>query len=858
MKRRGSKKRLQNALAVEQKQAAPRRRSSRTSSKAAVRKRHSPPEETRTLRSSDSKDESVALNRAAPPVRVSSGFKRNRKTKRVTQAVAIHRLQRWIRSRILLQRISVRGRFVASVQARKVLEESLEAIRVLQAKRTLKLFFNDACSAARWDVRRSRSSGGHTRRGRESIAYRGKTITRPLDEEEKEALEIIQAAFLAKLAFLEILKREAKNMRAAASLIVRYWVRSPLYRYLRHLSLNRLALRVLAQHETIERREIMRRYYKALIEMHQSCYNAKVVVENGCGTRHVPLHYSLLLFSLNSSLKEIMDNMRKPHGTGPYHPYSIERVPEDFQTIRILERRFMFSKEERRLLQEEGILEVNEPPDEYLSFFDPNFVFGSVLDYLRPGEFLDKLRSNHPSLRLGIRRTSSLVLDSDFQILEENGIQSTDKGTPIALPSPWSLRRNCAAFHTLICQLGYINATEVDGSFRPMETNVRKWPTDSMDFHKESVQQLQQLYADRVFVVSPPYNSCFPFSSFAMHTPVVQDLLLSEYVNKSQKSANAVLLDGGNPISNSVLQPGGKGSPRKDRRGGGRSHRGRGADRSFAKYFMSQKKPKASLWRHFSSARALGDTWKTFLERANLNECAQKHIQGRSWPASSEVGGGGGRGISLMEESSSSSPLGGRDSRSGFSLTEAPQFSDWIGASMSDPLSLEKESCSMPVGNTRKYKHLTLVFGTPEAREEEKGLEYFLHQATKGMHKGSLSGVHSGRNSDVKHVLSSSTGVSTEVDRTDKEEQENQGLFSRLGGENKAKASAGLSSMEDRKTAVYVNASVEIERLLIKENIKRQDLWRRFMLIFESIQKMCQLETQRKEAILHKFLQRDM
>lgn len=857
MKKKKLENRLQKFSAVKKKLAASRRHSSRTSSKISLRKRHSP-EETRTLRSSDSRDESSHLNRVVLPVKITTGQRRSRKAKRVTQAVAIHRLQRWFRSRLLFKRVNVQGCFRALVQARKFLEESLEAIRVTQAKRTLKMFFDYSCHVARMEDIRRRKSDSRMRRARDSIAYRGKVSVRALDEEEKEALETIQAGFLAKLSINEILRREAKQMRGAAIIIMKHWVSSPLYRYLRHLSLNRLTQRVLTQHETIERREIMRRYYKALIEMHQGCYNDKVAADSGCKTRHVSLHYSLLLFSTNNFLKDIMDDVRKPYGVGPYHPYSVEKVPDDFHTIRILERRFMFSKEERRLLQDEGILDVNEPPEESLCFFDPSFVFGSVLDYLRPGDFLDKLRSNHPSLRLGIRRTSSLVLDSDFQITEENGIQSTDKGAMLSLPSPWSLRRNCAAFHTLMCQLGYISPSEVDGTLRPAESNVRKWGAEPVDISKEGAQQLQQLYTDRLFVANPSYSKSFPFSSFAMNTPLVQDLLLSEYTHQTQGSKNSILLDGGDPISNSVLHPEVKESPRKDSRNSGKGKTDMGTNHGFGKYSMSTKPPKARLWRYFSSTRVLGDTWKTFLERANLSEGNPKGLRSTSRFAALDISGRGGRGSSFVDESGSTSPTAGRGSKSEFSFTESISLLELDRVSMTDSHSVEKEPIFPPVSNTRKYKHLTLLFSPPDDRDE-KGLDYFLHQASKGTHEKSL-GLAPGLGSPkMKKMLPNSRVISTECKATEKKEQESRGILRPLPCENKSKVLVDVSPIVGGNVAVQVkNLPVEVERLVIKENLTRQDLWRRFMLIFESIGKMRQLEIRRKEAVLQKFLHRDM
>lgn len=847
MKKNRSKKWPHKASAVEKKPAAPLSHSSIPSSILVRRKRPSP-EESYTQRSLDSKEDNTFL-RTAPPQRVNSAGRKSRRARRVTQAVAIHRIQRWFRCQRLRRRLGVHESFSASVLARKVLEDSLESIRVMQAKRTLKMFFNSGCSATRVGSRRSKC-GSRVRAP--SISYRAKKNNQGLTEVEEEALATIQAAFLAKISFNETLQREAKELRAAARVISRYWVKSKLYQHLRHLSLNRLTQRVLTQHETIERREILRLYYKALIEMHQNCYNAKIALKNDCGTRHVSLHYSLLLFSSVYSLKEIMDDVQKPHGTGPYHPYSVEKLPENFQTIRILERRFMFSKEERRILQDEGILDVNEPPDEVSSFFDPNFVFGCVLDYLRPGEFLDKLRFNHPSLRLGIRRTSSLVLDSNFQLLEENGIQSTDKGS-LSLPSPWSLRRNGAALHALMCQLGYIQCTEVDGSFHPVESNTRKWAADPITTSEESAEK-QQLYSNRVLVFSSLYRRSLPFSPNTTATPLVQDFLVSEHLHGTQKPTNSVLLDSGDPISISVLHPAVKENSRKELGNHERQNNGHAANTCASKYSVSQKVPKNLFQRYFSSTRVLGDTWKTFLERANFQDFSAKNT---TWNGhQSTVGKVGGRAPFSSATSDSTLSLGKGVSKPRHSLSEFIPSKEQKETLLPDVHFRAMKTSCIQESSTRKYKHLTSLFGSPEENAEEKGLGYFLHQATKGGHSRSFGAGYSQNNLELGEKKAHSTQISVGLKADESEEEYPEGTACTLR-EGQSKRTVRFCSFADKKVELNFNFSVEVERLVIQENLGRQDFYRRFMLIFESIQKLCQVEAQRKESILRKFLQRD-
>lgn len=767
--------------------------------------------------------------------------KRSKKVRVVSEAVAISRIQRWFRRMSIIKHMSEPGQLRETIDAQKVKDERLEEIRANLAKITLKKFFNTISAVGSGSAPRGTMAAHRDRvrneRAKSNMDMLGNNL--PV-----EYVEVVEAAILAKASMMETLARENKRKRYAVRTITKFWSRTKLYKHLRQLSSDQLAQRILCRQEIIERRDIIRRYYKDFIQLHQDCFNSPLILNNGQGTRTVPLYISLILFSSDYSLEEIMDDVKKPYGVGPYHPYGMETIPEDFKTLRMLERRFMFSKEERQLLQEEGIMDVNEPPRPDPTYFDPDFVFGSVLDYLRPGEFADKYRNNHPSLQLGIRRTSSLILDRDFRIIGENG--EAEEGKHVKpLPSARFLRRAFGLLHQYMKKLGYVKSTEIDGSYDPSANRSETWSVDALDLEEDPRER--KLHNDLLLILRPQLSNNLHVNARSHTVPIVQEqLALGQSRLLSNLKSSCSILQSGGSVVNAFLHPslqaGGPPTrvPNQDP-----THRERrasavqaspgiagGGNKVDSKAQVSKHAQtkiegpdKVKLFKYFSSTRVLGSTWKSFIEETNFSAAKKKPrtvmIDDSVLGTTRDCFGG---------------ELASRSEMTRATFTEGAYPDSTI------------------LTSSRTHKHLSMVLGDPEERQE-LGLQYFLNNSKHRKHYTSMEG-------DVLPGADS-RGVSVEPDG-DKDTMSDVApgkMFSSQLLERPFFAKPPPPSVSpfiaDPRKIMYLDLQSEFERLATQEHRFRHILYRRFMLLNESIVAMCRLEAERKLEFRLKLLDGD-
>lgn len=748
----------------------------------------------------------ISKQRYSSPRKVSAStgghsyYRRGKKIRAVSEAVAVARMQKWCRKVLLQQNFRSKGQFFQRVLKQLQWENQISTVRAHLAKHTLKQFF-DHLGSREFSIQ----------------SVRERSQMRLYSETAQSHIDTIIAALQALKSLREVIKRQQKEEREAVAVISESWIRSSLYKYLRKMNEDHFLQRLLARQEVIERKDIARRYFKQLIYYHQSCYNDPLMIENGLASRKVPLVISLILFSSDCKLAEIMSDVKKPFGMGPYHPYSVEKLPEDFTTLRILERRFMFSKAERQLLQQEGILEVNEPPPLDPSGFDPDFVFGSVFDYLRPGEFLDKLRQNHPSLQLGIRRTSSLILDRDFHVIGENGLESDERLPPKLIVSPRTIRNHFAQLQQLIRRYGFLNLNEVDGSYEPYSGQGRDFVrADEGD--AEELGRERKLVHNHYLLLRPPPSCPLSINPITHAVPLVQEYLALLRCSRTFFQMPSLIVSEGDSVANVLFNPileasngNGSGAPSKSsgQRASGGAYAGFKGGDTFGEGTKLEEPQATTLLKYFSSPRAIGTVWKRFVEDSNFLPDPGRPVPAPAAPSKK-----------IQDFSMSGSIV---------SLESQP--------SVTRPY--EEYSAQ----DNRTYKHIRMTLGESKVGVE-MSLNDFLRPHTDNVGDRPKK-ISEFRSSGVEEYHRMGNGAGVFCAHTS---------GSGTSRDFRSSGSPILSPFVADPSKIFsVDLQIEFERLAISENVHRQQLYLRFMLLHESIEVMCKIGAEKKKDFYRKL-----
>lgn len=711
--------------------------------------------------------------------RGSVAVKRGKKVRVVSEAVAVSRLQRWCRCRCLM-RLLTEQPLRDTVRTQKTHDEKLEIIRAKLAKCRLKMFFNSLASAE-YSREESLQPASSRRKHHRFASMMGDESDEYSLVQEKKTTEDQRKRLSSNSALRNTIKQVT-----AVQAITRWWCKTKTYQVSQASANGRgnAAQSVFIRREEIERRDIIRRHYLQIISMYQECAKLTDVK-----WKRAANDLSVMLFGSDAVLSEIADDVKKPFGTGPYHPYSTEELSDDYKTLRILERRFMFSKEDRRVLQEEGILDVNEPrsPVE-----DPDFVFGAPMDYLRPGELADRIRNEDPSLELGIRRTSSLVLDKNWRIIGSKG--EDEVGAQLKLkPSPRMMRESLAVLHGWMKQKGYVRRCEVNDAQMDASLTIGKNAPDDV--------RQKKLRSDFVLVMKPQPNDGLSQLTVHSHSlPLVQDYIAAVRCRKTLPVTSPLLLGSGNPIAMAFFNPQvssmGPHSKRKKPQ----------ATEAEGKVPMITK---SKLFKLFSSPSSMGQVWKSFMEETDFSPPKRSRdgavTSGMESPIPQE--------LLEMQRSSVISYRDMADSSMGGSM-----FASYTGTH-------------------RCYRHISMVLGDPKARREVGLSELMMAQR-----KNSVTMYSSPPRADSVAFASQRLNFSLNI----------------MEPVERERVSPVVSPFQaDPKLVLYVDLQTEFERLAVREHMFRQQLYRRYRLLRESILKMRALEHERLTEYIRRFLENE-
>ncbi|ORC93014.1 uncharacterized protein TM35_000023400 [Trypanosoma theileri] len=210
------------------------------------------------------------------------GSARSRHSSRAAVDVALSRLQRWGRVLILRQVLRTPGALANRIREILTMEYRLWKLRVRMAKRVLREAFNNYAISKREDP------------------------TLALQRMREDAVTVINAFLRARSDEIVIQRKRLVIFKKAAETIEKVWVKSPLYQYLKNLSLENRMQRLLFKQESIERRDIIRQRWVFLVECHQRCYNDPILLEAGIAVRSLEWWENVVM----DSDKEYMYKLR--------------------------------------------------------------------------------------------------------------------------------------------------------------------------------------------------------------------------------------------------------------------------------------------------------------------------------------------------------------------------------------------------------------------------------------------------------------------------------------------------------------------------------------------------------------------
>lgn len=519
-------------------------------------------------------------------------------------------------------------------------EELLDSIRKRLAKMTLRTFFNAL-----------HSSGEHT-----NVADTFKVLRRFGSKRMSvsAAKPFVEGQWLAYVSLRECAKRRLQQVRSAVRHIEDVWSHSSRYAYLSRLSMEHKRLLILCRHENIERRDIMRRHLWHLISTHQKFYNHRGMREAGFDTRTFPTAASSVILFDADDVTNCLAGTAPPQltwGTGPYHPYSIEHLSGDEQTIRTFERRLFFSKQERQLLLEE--LDMSATASK---------TFRTIRDEEREVE-----EEKFPFANFkGSPRSSQQTLEFS-QLSLRDAHHNVHDHQDLKTPSDHSMARSNPVFlHRRMMENGHV------GGIHPLYFMNRRRQIAHGKAAAEATAGEQNVVDEETLVLSPwameVCRHCERTTCLRAQKDLMTHLLSSTPLPTLKVNTTAVLKMGGytdantaaffNPISASETES--SQSPRRARkvRRSGDLH-GHVTEAALFQGQDSTKKPvvgakvvptvadTVTTWPHLRSRAAMGPHWVEFLNKVRPRDVSveavrsnQKLIEGPDGAAGDDGQGG--------------------------------------------------------------------------------------------------------------------------------------------------------------------------------------------------------------------------
>ncbi|KAH9582283.1 hypothetical protein LSM04_009058 [Trypanosoma melophagium] len=374
-----------------------------------------------------SKSHSV-VSRGDSPGLSTSGTKRrtensarSRHSSRAALDVAVSRLQRWGRIMIIRQLLRTPGALADRISVILKMEYRLWKLRVRMAKRVLREAFNSYAAAKREDP------------------------TLAPQRMREGAVTIINAFIRARRDDISTQRKRQVVFKSAVKVIERAWIKTPLYRYLKNLSLENRMQRLIIKQEDIERRDLIRQRWGFLVECHQRCYNDSVLLEAGIAVRNLEWWENAVMdadkeymYKLRSS-KEKSDKkemIERPVQAESFLPReSRESIaafvaqPSSSMSISCLDKQIVLTNDSsKRLmvshtLDEEEALNDLSPPESakdnrFYKRADASFVFG-MLQEMGKLDFALSMGSRPIYLGVPLEFVDSLVCSTSLARLQE-------------------------------------------------------------------------------------------------------------------------------------------------------------------------------------------------------------------------------------------------------------------------------------------------------------------------------------------------------------------------------------------------------------------------------------------------------